>query len=1265
MKFSEIPHFIIKKFIDRSYFLQSEDAYEYEEGETLLNPDFVFQDRDGVYNWENTEDFTWSGVSLDTWINDSYLMGPRKSIVTYEEGIFLELYYKDKEGFHPIRIKVYSNTNQDEKFNFKHIHDLNYPSDLYETVSTEHYDEEGDSYLSYIFEVYDIWDNKIEIESSTSLYFRKDSVFHDWLVDNAPALLEEQYNISFIIDQYINVDKPFVYLGDVYKNSSKGSDEYFWLHYNINNFVVESIPEHQRTEKIVDFIYLAFNVLYNNIYQSQKNFWSAIDPIECDEELLNNISEYYDINLDRETFSSMSNKRMFIKYLHNILSSKGTYTGMYTIWKYITQSKNRLNLYERWHSKELSGYIDESDYVDWLYTSFYDSADFDSGAGIGWYDEYFNKPYPYYESTLSEYESEVASGYIGAYTNSLSSKDIITQFYTDEDIIYPNEIFIDQDYIYHSTVENTKIVITESDFEIRKEGSVWNISHGLNSDAVLIQIQDDSGYVFYSDDIEIVDSNNVKISFTENTEGNVKIRKMGNIGGTLEPNSYISNNTGSSFTISHSLNTSDLIVEVYDSDFKKIFPISISTIDNNNIEIIIDDSIETYTFIQQASVVETSSGSTSTSGGVSDGIEDTRNLQLSTQYIIEADLTEFPVESEKIISKETTDILFRFWEEFRPIHRTSKYQMIISPITDFTGQNVSLYDRQLIPYLNTKLLFVLGTVEKIESGAYIDYITNKKTHIVNHQLGSTRLLIDVYDRYFSKITFDEINYIKTLSENRVEVDFVSEKSFFVMVKKAEDFYLKSDYDDTVIIKHPHNTISIVTQSVLGGYIVEAEYIQLSGNDTIYYSPTEEIDNIWSFPSDFTSKTFEDTIWEIKHNLGNDAVIMEIYDEDNYKLHPDNIQIIDENNVEVSFQSSTKGRCEIVSVGNVGSSANSDCFISNNTSNNFTINHGLNQNTIIQIYDSSFNRIKPKNIQIVDDNNIEVWLEETFETYTFIRGTSTEVSGYDWVLNSLEFGWNFYNKTNRFYEDEYVKSPDTVKINDERQLLITGENINKTALHSIDYTDEISVASTEWNVNHLLDTLGLIIDTYDENWEKIYPSSIQIDDSNRCTITFDNAKKGHVLITKVGNPSVDLITDQLDSTVLYLSSIEETLGKYSFYDPTGGLPSTPENEDTYISSNTANGWVQYHIYKYDEESDSWIETVDNDSWIEEVNINRLREDSDFMYTEFKIDSSVEMNIREMLIVGDESLVYSECAEIHKPSNCEMNIFFRLSKSEIEE
>ena len=104
------------------------------------------------------------------------------------------------------------------------------------------------------------------------MYFRKDSLFHDWLKVHAT-----QY------EQSINTNKTFIYFGKLYTVSG----EEVFSNYNIifdgmKNFVTEALPENNRTEKVVELLKVFFDEVYHDIYNMTKNLWSCLDAREVD-----------------------------------------------------------------------------------------------------------------------------------------------------------------------------------------------------------------------------------------------------------------------------------------------------------------------------------------------------------------------------------------------------------------------------------------------------------------------------------------------------------------------------------------------------------------------------------------------------------------------------------------------------------------------------------------------------------------------------------------------------------------------------------------------------------------------------------------------------------------------------------------------------------------------------------------------------------------------------------------------------------------------
>lgn len=1139
MRFSEIPYFILEKYISR--FEETSDYSSTVSSKDLINPNFIFKDRNNIHYWESTNDFNWSEVEQETYFSNSYLLGPRTTIITTQGGIYLNIYIKNSENnYVPVLMKT--KKIDGNRFHFTHIQNLNSPNELYNVVEGE----------TFKFEIYDLWNNRIDIESGTDIYFRKDSVFHKWLTENASSIFEDQYNIEFVMKEYVNINKSFVYLGTITKNIGD-EDEYLMIHYNIKDYVKDIVPPHQQTEKLKDFIYLAFDILYNRNYFLQKDTWNHIDPTECNEDLLDHLGTYYGFDLkpyfDEEdrTSNIITKKRWFLYNLPTLLKFKGSYTSLNMIWNSITYSGNRLNIYERWHDNSLTDQISASDYIDYLHTSFYNEADFDSGAGSSWYEYYYN------------------------------------------DDNYPNTI---------------------------------------------------------------------------------------------------------------------------------------------------DDKL------------------------------------LSTSYIVEPDITSYPVDNEKVLSEETIDTIYNLWKIFNPINRVPKYKMLLSPLSDISGNSYNLYSKEFIPYLESKSLFDMSFFSDIESGSFIEFI-NEKNVTIKHDLGSTNLLVEIYNTDYHKVESEKIDYIKIKNEDEIEVNLTEDIRAFVIIKRSNIYYKKDRF------KHPFNTKSIITQFFNdNNRVIEPKNVELEDRRTINVF-TEEVKTYSAYPAEYKEEFSNSNEWNVNHYLGYNCLLIDVLDENYFKIYPKSIKIVDENKVNIKFNQEKSGYVFITPIGNISSTSHnlnstnivtetynhsnykynpdvieiidennvevdpylghisyyvgtvidyeditnnhiinfykdnkkiylngdfseddydkivkidSDVTVSqttsssawnvqhdlgdkyilinvfnnddniiepkeieiideNNckiyfddelsgyvncakpeliqsidfdnysyvfpsTSDSFSVNHELDTTIpIVQIYDENFNRIRPKYVDIEDGDTININLDKQMFSYTFIKGFNSEekeLMDYDWVVTSTNN--DLRELTSQWYHNEFIKDPNYYKVVDSDHIGVNDEDINKSVLHSKDYYEEFNVESNTWNINHSLGSVGLIINTYNHDWERVYPKSIINIDTNNTEIKFDNPTKGHVLITNVGNPSFDLIADILDRSELHISSDLDDL----------------ETKD-YI-----------------------------------FNINNFRNETNNFYCEYIIPREISLNIKEMGIYDPEEeryMFYTECSDLYKHSEFEMIIFYRISKAKL--
>lgn len=1003
MRFSEVPHFILKSFIERMYEIRdvgSAEATEVDYSDPI-NPDFIFKDRSNKNEWRDTTGFVWSGLrggDNNTWFRNSYLIGPRTTFVSKEEGVFLELFIEGEDGlFIPIKVQTYIEKIDRDKFGVEYISDFNRVSDVDYTVSETHYDADGDSYLSYEFKIYKDPGMEDYLTNGTAVYFRKDAILHEWIKDQGKDVLEDKYGIDFVLDHYINTNQPFIYLGDIYLDNSGSGSDYNIIYFNIKHFVEKCVPYHQRTSKFKDFLYLAFDILYNEIYQTQKQLMDQIDPIEANRDILDSLGRYYGFDLDILDFD-VDRKRWFIKYLPDLIKSKGSYTSLYNIWYSLTHTSNRLNIYERWHDKDIEGDVSEDDYTDYLYTSFYKEvdddgdivgtqADFESGAGEEWYEYYYN----------------------------------------DDD--YP---------------------------------------------------------------------------------------------------------------------------------------------------------------------------------------EDFSNKILSTQYIIEGDITDEPINKEVIMSSDITDALHHLWEEFRPINRVANYKLLISPISDFSGNDVSLYSSEYVPYLDTNSEISLSKFDDDLSGSiYIQYI-DKADVTIKHGLGSEKLLIEIYDDDLYRVEKDKINHIKIIDDKAIEVSLTEDIKAFVMIRKV-DIQEKRYIDNA--IRHPFNTKRLLTQFYRDGFVIETAEVRLYKNDLIYVY-TDVIDSIndGAIVPKVTRVDVDSAsdVWNIEHLQDSDAVLINVFDKDDYKLTPNRLEIVDGDNIKVEFSESKDGYILIEPIGTIDDEVEDDSYISQNSSNEFTITHDIGKpRNIVHVYNSNMERVRPKSIEIIDENNVKVTLGETFDTYTFIKGVDIAQED-DWIINTLTE--DFRDVVLQWYTDNVVDYPDYAKINHDEKITVNDDDVNKVVMEYTDYKENITAESDIWEIRHNIESVGIIVNTFNSDYEWIESNSIKIEDENNCTITFDSPQTGYVHITKVGNPSFNWIIDKLENSQLILSSKSDTL--------------------------------------------------DRETYDEIVDISSFREEDGYFYLTYTLPESMSINIKEMGIRDDIELIfYTDCSDMYKPEGFEMNIFYKISKTKL--
>jgi hypothetical protein len=367
-RFSDSPYFLLQKFFDGLSNTQpiEKPVYDFDWPVKFVSS---FDNGDGTrtfasdpYTFDNTvntsSDIIFTNYRLTEWNREiyfdpnivhtfnSYIVAPMINITAKGGGLF-DLFVKERDvGYQEITVRYIDRI--DNQFNFVNagIPDIEPGQNITEQLSG----------LRYTFTFWDkvLIDTFNLFENNREAYFRKDSLYHEWLRLMAKDQLLEEMGIDFDIRNYVNTDKLFSYFHNIFK--SRDGERCRIIFDGMKDFVVRAVPEHQRTPAFVELCNVFFDQLYQEIFDLLKNVWSLIDPMEVDDRYLGYLSRYYDMfDVDIEG-ASLLHVREFIRDMIWMIKRKGTYTQFYILWRILTTTKNILNIYERWHRKDVENF---------------------------------------------------------------------------------------------------------------------------------------------------------------------------------------------------------------------------------------------------------------------------------------------------------------------------------------------------------------------------------------------------------------------------------------------------------------------------------------------------------------------------------------------------------------------------------------------------------------------------------------------------------------------------------------------------------------------------------------------------------------------------------------------------------------------------------------------------------------------------------------------------------------------------------------------
>ncbi|MFW6377482.1 MAG: hypothetical protein ACOCZ5_02435 [bacterium] len=233
-------------------------------------------------------------------------------------------------------------------------------------------------------------------------------------------------------------------------------------------------------------------------------------------------------------------------------------------------------------------------------------------------------------------------------------------------------------------------------------------------------------------------------------------------------------------------------------------------------------------------------------------------VTLSTQYRVEPDITDYPVEEEKILSKEMCDSLYTTWEHLRPSNRTPAYKVLLAPKSDLTGEPVNNYSDEFIPYLKTHTNFPVEAV----AGTFINYISGKLVENVYHRLASKNLIIELFDDQFNRV-FDEINQIEIIDNDNIRVELDEAINYYILIKRSS-YSFENDIREGQY-KHSMDSNELISQFFGDDKVVYPRNFTLIDNNYVE-TTTDDFDKITLIYPDTKIEHTSNSIWEITHDF---------------------------------------------------------------------------------------------------------------------------------------------------------------------------------------------------------------------------------------------------------------------------------------------------------------------------------------------------------------------------------------------------------------
>ena len=187
-------------------------------------------------------------------------------------------------------------------------------------------------------------------------------------------------------------------------------------------------------------------------------------------------------------------------------------------------------------------------------------------------------------------------------------------------------------------------------------------------------------------------------------------------------------------------------------------------------------------------------------------------------------------------------------------------------------------------------------------------------------------------------------------------------------------------------------------------------------DPVYWKPIIKVSSGYIHTQSTVSSE-----WYITHNLKSEDLIVQTYNNSGYKIEPDNIQIVDENTIKITFNPSTTGKAVILSAEEVMEQSEVEVYTDSDAdSTPYHNGQSSIKKAVLSVNGEDKHVLYVNNIFVHKDGNISETItgDKTFSNNITVSGTSnlsttlpTQDSSFD--LGSTTLKWaNVYS--NNFY-----------------------------------------------------------------------------------------------------------------------------------------------------------------------------------------------------------------------------------------------------------